>query len=347
MEAIENSPQLLPPGSVAVLIPAWEPNEQLIDLVQSLARLYFAAIVVVNDGSGEEYDHLFSRASAIPGVVVLRHTQNRGQGCAVRTAMRYVFDRLPALIGVVTADADGQHAIEDIARMAKALASGATRPVLGVRTFDQGVPLRSRFGNILTRYVFRFFSGVTITDTQSGLRAIPQRWLAEALLARGDRFEFAIGFLAHFCRIGAPPAEVPIATIYFDGNRSSHFKPLQDSMRIYLFLLRSFAASWAPECIDIAGFALTYALLSNLAWAVVAGRLGAIATLALDRHFAHGTTGISKDYFRRRVFSLAVTGVVCFAAIWALARGMGWNAIAAKIVVEFVLYAVSGAMRSI
>lgn len=347
MQASDHDLQHPTHESIAVFIPALNPDERLVDLVQSLARLHFGAIVVVNDGSGAEYQDIFSRVSAIPGAVVLRHPQNCGQGRAVRTAMRYALDNLPDLIGAVTADADGQHAINDIARMAEAMESGARRPVLGSRSFGEGVPLRSRFGNILTRYVFRFFSGFTIADTQSGLRGIPQKWLAEALLARGDRFEFAIGFLAHFCRIGVPPVEVPIATIYIDGNRSSHFKPLRDSVRIYSFLLRSYVASWAPECIDLAGFTFAYAFVRNIAWAVVAGRLAAIAALALGRRFAPISLGIPKGYFRRRVVWFAATGIVSFAAIWELTQGGGVNTYAAMILVEFVLYVVSGAMKRI
>jgi glycosyltransferase involved in cell wall biosynthesis len=345
MQASDNDPQHLTHGSVAVFIPALNPDERLVDLVQSLARLHFGAMVVVNDGSGADCEDVFSRVNAIPGAVVLRHPQNCGQGRAVKTAMRYALENLPGTIGAVTADADGQHAVKDIARMAEAMESGARRPVLGTRSFGEGVPMRSRFGNILTRYVFRFFSGCTIADTQSGLRGIPQEWLAEALLARGDRFEFAIGFLAHFCRIGVPPIEVPIATIYIDGNRSSHFKPLRDSVRIYSFLLRSYVASWAPECIDLAGFAFAYAFVRNIAWAVVAGRLAAIAALAAGRRFAPVSLGIPKDYLLRRVVWFAVTGIVSLAAIWGLTRGGGLNTMAAKILVEFVLYAVSGAMK--
>jgi glycosyltransferase involved in cell wall biosynthesis len=227
---------------LAVVIPAWQPDGRLVELVQSLAGAGFAAIIVVNDGSSHSHEEVFKSVRRIPSVIVLRHARNYGQGRAVRTGIECAVARLPSLAGVVTADADGQHAADDIVRVAEALAGSSPRPVLGTRTFGAGVPLRSRFGNILTRYVFRILSGVTVTDTQSGLRGIPRELIPAVLGVDADRYEFAISLLALFCRIGAPPVEVPIATIYLDENRSSHFKPLRDSVRIYLHLARCYAS---------------------------------------------------------------------------------------------------------
>jgi len=225
---------------IAVLIPCWRPDERLIELVESLARFRFQAIVVVNDGSEAEYDAIFERVQAIPSAVVLRHEKNRGTGCAVKTAMQYALDSLPEALGVVTADADGQHAVNDIVRVAQAIASDGTIPVLGSRRFGPGVPFRSRFGNTLTRYVFLALSGQRFADTQCGLRGIPRRWAPAMLAVKGDRYEFVINSLAEMCRLGIPPRQIPIETIYFRRNRS-HFKPVRDSIRIYFSLFRLYA----------------------------------------------------------------------------------------------------------
>ncbi|HUA99624.1 MAG TPA: glycosyltransferase family 2 protein [Terracidiphilus sp.] len=347
MEPSDEARQQSPLRQIAVLIPAWKPDERLVELVQALAAADFAAIVVVDDGSGEEYERIFARVRGIPSAVVRRHEQNRGQGCAVKTAAEWVLANLPGVTGAVTADADGQHAVADIVRVAEALARSGGRTVLGAREFGDGVPLRSRFGNILTRYVFRFFSGLAIGDTQSGLRGIPRQWLPEVPRAPGDRFEFAIGFLAHFAQIGAAPATIPIATIYIDGNRSSHFKPVRDSVRIYLLLLRCFAASWLPECIDLAGFAAAWAAGRNMAAAMVAGRLAGVASLAFSLRFARYPRGEAKTSFVRRVVYLAATGLVAFAAIEALTADLDWSTMGAKIVVELILYLALGFMKKL
>jgi glycosyltransferase involved in cell wall biosynthesis len=231
-------------SSIAVLIPAWQPDERLVTLVHSLAEYDFAAIVIVDDGSRKDCQILFKQLEAIPSVHVLQHEENRGQGRAFKTALSFTLDAFPDLLGVVTADADGQHAVPDIIRIAEALTESKGRPILGVRSFGAEVPLRSRFGNILTRYIFRFLSGYDIRDTQSGLRGFPKQYIPALILLDGERYEYATSVLSYFCKIGAAPVEVPIATIYVDNNRASHFNPLRDSVRIYILLLRCFAPSY-------------------------------------------------------------------------------------------------------
>lgn len=319
---------------VAVIIPCWQPDHRTVELVRSLADLPFSAIVVVNDGSEDIYEEFFDRVRATPLAIVLKHDKNRGQGWAVKTAMRYVVDNLPNVEAVVTADADGQHAVKDIVRVAEATVSGGSLPVLGTRTFGAGVPLRSRFGNILTQYVFRLLSGFMITDTQSGLRGIPRRWLPAMIGVKGDRFEFAVSVLAQLCRLGAPPREIPIETIYFDQNRSSHFNPVRDSIRIYLFLFRLYGALLLPVCADLATFVLVYAMTGAIGLPVLAGRAAAIATAALI-HSLKATRRQDVSYsLARQISSLCVTGLLSFAIILALVRWMGVEVIAAKVLAE-------------
>ena len=324
-----------PLRKIAIVIPAWQPDDRLVELTRSLAVLHFASIVIVNDGSGKDYEDVFDHARSTPSVVVLSHERNRGQGRAVKTALRFVADNLPDLAGAVTADADGQHAVDDIVRVAQCLSQGRNRIVLGSRAFGAGVPFRSRFGNILTQYVFAALSGFNISDTQSGLRGIPKQLIPEVLRVRGDRYEFATGLLAHFCNCGRPPLQVPIATIYIDRNRSSHFNPVRDSIRIYLLLIRCYASLFVPVCIDFAGFVLMYVASGSLAWAVLIGRIGAAAALLLQRHFGYAPLGSSAG---KRIVSLAISGIAAFAGIWFLAQHMHCNFVAAKILLELVLW---------
>lgn len=345
MDPFENAVAPASLREIAVIIPAWQPDHRLVELVRALANSGFGSLIVVNDGSSTSHEILFKEISEVTSVVVLQHARNYGQGRAVRTGLRYAMDNLPHLKGVVTADADGQHAVGDIVRIAEALASGSARPVLGVRRFGAGVPLRSRFGNILTQYVFRLLSGVMISDTQSGLRGIPRALIPMVLRVDADRFEFAVSVLAHFCRIGVAPLEVPIATIYLDGNRSSHFKPVQDSVRIYLHLARCFAFTLIPALVDFAAFAVAYVASSNLGAAVLAGRLGAIAALTLIHLLAPKTQRDTNASYARRAIAFAATGVLSFGAIRLFVDQFGWNPAAAKILVECLLYLALDAIR--
>ncbi len=324
-------------AGIAVLIPAWQPDEQLVELVRLLVRFPFRAIVVVNDGSEAYYDQIFAQVGAMPPAIVLRHERNRGQGRALKTAMRYVLETIPGLAGVVTADADGQHSVKDIVRVAEATAASGGMPVLGVRSFGEGVPLRSRFGNVVTRYVFCALSGYLIADTQCGLRGIPSRLIPAMLAVKGDRYEIMASMLTQLCWLGVPPLEVPIDTIYIDQNRCSHFRPIRDSIRIYLFLLRLYAARIAPMCFDLVGFVLAFAMMHHVGTAMLAGRIGAMAAVTLLECFAATRRRDVIYSLPKQIVMLACTGLVSYCAVRVLV-GWKWSVIVAKLLVEAAIW---------
>jgi len=223
---------------IAVLVPAWQPDGRLLQLAEALAAQGFGAVVVVDDGSSAACEPVFNAVAAIPGVHLLRHTVNLGKGRALKTGIDYVLNELRAMAGLVTADADGQHIVTDIVRVTEALDLVAGAAVLGVRRLPSDAPLRSRFGNALTRFLFAGITGVKLADTQTGLRAFPRALLPELLTLHGKRYEYEMAVLVHLCRSGFP-IEVPIEAVYFAGNRGSHFHPLLDSLRIGWALLRA------------------------------------------------------------------------------------------------------------
>ena len=197
----------------------------------------FAGILVVDDGSSETSVGVFEELRRLASVVVVRHERNRGKGRALKTGIEFVLREMPEIQGVVTADADGQHRAEDIVRVARGL-SQEDRLVLGVRAFGGVVPLRCRVGNGATRSLFRLLTGVRLSDTQTGLRGIPRGILGELVELEGERYEYEMVVLTRLCGTGRRPVEVPIETVYLEGNRSSHFKPLADSVRILWVLVR-------------------------------------------------------------------------------------------------------------
>ena len=217
------------------VIPVCDPDvERLAAAVQRLPE-DFTHVVVVDDGSArgrEAFDVVRGDVDA-----VLVHEVNRGKGAALRTAFAWVREHLPHAAGVVTVDGDGQHDPEDVRRVAEALAEGpAEGLVLGVRTFAGNVPFRSKLGNFWTRGLFRLLTGLAVSDTQTGLRGIPSALLPRLLVIPGDRYEYEIRMLADARRHPAPPREVPVRTIYLDGNAASHYRPLRDTFRTQLAL---------------------------------------------------------------------------------------------------------------
>ena len=97
---------------------------------------------------------------------------NLGKGAALKSAFRHIFGLDDdSTRCIITLDADGQHSVEDVLAMARRCECG--NMVIGVRSFTGDVPFRSRFGNVLTRWVLRWTSKLNLDDTQSGLRCLP------------------------------------------------------------------------------------------------------------------------------------------------------------------------------
>ena len=229
------------PRPYVVIIPAFEPGPDLVHIAEAVAATHPRALVVVDDGSSAAAADVFRALAGLDGVTVIRHGRNLGKGEAIKTGLRHVRENFPDAAGAVTMDADGQHALEDVLRVGEVLQREPGALVLGERAFHGEVPLRSRLGNSLTKAIVNVTTGLRLTDTQTGLRGIPFG-LFEAVLGIGSsRYEFELDML-FLCRERAiPVVGVPIRTLYIEGNRSSHFRPLHDSVRIYRRLLANLA----------------------------------------------------------------------------------------------------------
>lgn len=252
-------------NTVSVIIPAYKPDQKLIRLLRDLIGIGFSDILVVDDGSGEEYAPVFSQVSALPQCTLLRHPVNRGKGAALKTAMTFFLDNRPGQCGVITADADGQHLAKDIAAVAAAMKESGSI-VLGARDFsDPKVPAHNRAGNKITIAVFRLFFGMKLHDTQTGLRAFPRGVLPEMTQVKGDRYEYETEMLFRMKKSGLPYDEVSISTVYLEENKSSHFRVVRDSIRIYSLILKYLFSSVGAAVIDEGAFYLFKRLLDSAA----------------------------------------------------------------------------------
>ena len=240
--------------NVTVIIPAYKPDDKLLLTLNELLNIGFEDIVVVNDDSGPEFDKIFNQVRQISNCTVLNHDVNMGKGAALKTAMRFVGETRNECIGVVTADADGQHLPQDILRTAEKMKESG-HIVLGVREFsNSNVPFRSKVGNLITIGVFRIFLGTKISDAQTGLRAFPLNILPELLKISGDRYEYETNMLVFMSKNKIPFEEVKISTVYIEGNNSSHFHVVKDSIRIYSLILKYLFSSIAASIVDETAF---------------------------------------------------------------------------------------------
>ena len=247
------------PQNAVVLIPSLEPDERLPRYVEALLEKGFQHIVVVDDGSGAGYRHVFDALAAMPGCDVARHEINRGKGAALRTGYALIAERFPDCTGVITADADGQHTVADVWRLAEALTRGERKLYLGSRDFSlPHVPKKSRYGNWITSGVFRLFYGQWLPDTQTGLRAFRREELELMRQVEGDRYEYEMRVLIACARAGIPMESITIETVYENNNAGSHFHPWRDSARVYRALfgpvVKYALASLAGTAVDFAAF---------------------------------------------------------------------------------------------
>ena len=265
------------------VIPAYNPDETLLRLVKEL-RGHFP-LVVVNDGSDSGLQ--FERLIGTEGVALLIHDTNRGKGAALKTAFRHALDQYPDNIGVLTLDADGQHLPLDVFRIAQRLREQPESLALGVRSFTGRIPLRSRFGNLLTQWVMRVFTGIRISDTQTGLRGIPTSALPALLDIPFNRYEFETEMLCAMKESDFAFEEVPIQTVYLNANQGSHFHPILDSLRVYWVLLRHMLAGVASVVVDFAAYLVALTLSGHILSSVYVGRLSSLLiNFLLVKHFA-------------------------------------------------------------
>ena len=256
-------------SGITVVLPSLDPDEKLVAVIDGLLRYGFTDIILVNDGSKQENLHYFKDAEKQhPEVHVLHHEVNKGKGAALKNAFQWFLENRPDGLGVVTVDGDNQHHPEDTrACCQQMLETGHV--VLGCRDFTQkDVPARSSFGNKTTSAIFKIFCGITLSDTQTGLRAIPARYLKTFCEVKGDRFEYETNMLLAMKDHGIPFDEQKIRTVYIEENKSSHFRVVRDSWRIYKLILAHFfrytISSLVSAVVDVGAFALLSHVLGSI-----------------------------------------------------------------------------------
>ena len=240
-----------------VVIPTYNPDEKLKAVIDGVIEKGFDRIVVVNDGSSSACIKPIEYARSKSECTVLEHKVNQGKGRALKTAFSYIMENVKTAKLVVTVDGDNQHAPEDILRCVEFAAKREDALVLGCRDFSGvDLPLRSKFGNNLTKFIFRTACGLKISDTQTGLRVIPTKYLDVMINIEGERYEYETNMLLSLKKNGIPYAEQTIETIYIDDNESSHFNPIIDSIKIYKVIFKYVFSSLAASGVDLFCFTL-------------------------------------------------------------------------------------------
>ena len=297
-----------------VLIPAYMPDKKLITAVCELWEAGLG-IMIIDDGSGSVYDPVFEAVAS--KAEVIRFSENRGKGAALKSGFAAIRKRHPECRFFITADADGQHRVHDILRVRDELRRGSSF-VLSVRRLKGDIPLASKLGNGLSRVVYTLMTGHYFTDNQSGLRGFSADNTEWLLKVPGDRYDYELCMLYYADKQGLTVTTITIDTVYIDNNKSSHFDPLRDTLRLYR---RLFASAWSSflcaalcELMILALYLITgnrFALVGVMS----AGASCALVNILLDR-FAAFTEVKYADYGRTVAFTLIrffVYSFSCFA----------------------------------
>ena len=243
------------------LVPAYKPDETMLSVLRGL-KSYGFQIVVVNDGSGAEYNSVFNKALEFAHII--NCAQNQGKGEALKTGAKYIKKSFMPPYTVVTVDADGQHRVDDARKIADVSLNNPDKMIIGKRNLKlDGTPLRSKIGNNITHFGFRQATLTHLNETQTGLRAFSDRIIDKLIDIKGSRYEYEMIVLMKLARLGVEIQEIEIKTVYENGNSSSHFNPLPDSVRIYWSILKFAWPAMLCFLIDSAVFAMSFICLSG------------------------------------------------------------------------------------
>ncbi len=250
-------------STLSFLIPAYNPTQELLQLVNNLARQApDTLILVVNDGSSAQSDDVFLAIPHQPSVHLVTHELHSGKGQALKTGIEYVARHYPSCTHIVTADADGQHTVQDILAVGNEAQLWREHVVLGTRTFNGDVPTRSWIGNTIISALFGFCTGLKLQDTQTGLRALPIEFGLRCLTIPASGYDFEMAMLIECHALNVTIKEIAITTIYIEGNRHSHFNPLIDSLKVCRVIIQSAVSSCKDMVIRTTAAFLPWCILS-------------------------------------------------------------------------------------
>lgn len=324
-----------------VVIPALNPDFHLTNLVNELKAKTKYKIIVVNDGSNS--DEIFAKLPK--PVTVLTHEVNKGKGAALKTALKYIKKNYANENGVVFADADGQHAISDIIKISEALAKNPEALITGRRKFANKVPIKSRFGNGLTRIMFKITSGKYIYDTQTGLRAISFNNIDILLKTNGDRYEYEMNMLYDVIKNNIKIIEVPIKTIYENNNKASHFKVIRDSLLIYKSIFKFMGSSLLSALLDYVLFIISFKLIGVVAANLSARLISATVNYTINKKFVFKHEDNPMESLLK--YALLATFIIILnsAVLYLFTSIVTISPVIAKIIVEVIMFVVSYTMQ--
>ena len=331
--------------NISIIIPAYEPDDKMIQLIHQLREVLDANIVVVDDGSSK-CNLVFDQVKK--DAIVLRHEKNKGKGAAIKTGLIYIGENLRKTKCIVTVDADGQHKPNDVKKVCESFIQLQKIflvdkiMVIGSRSFTGNVPLRSKLGNTITRYIFKLVSGSSIWDTQSGLRAFSFGMIPFLINIKGDRYEYEINVLLEAVKNNIKINETTIKTVYIANNKSSHFRTIRDSALIYKEILKFSISSLVSFLLDYFLYTLLNLATQNIVISNILARIiSASFNFTMNKKYVYESeNNVWNEVVRYSILAISIL-VVNTTILTFIVSNTVINAYIAKIMLEVFLFCVS------
>lgn len=213
------------PSDIAVLIPAYKAADLLPLLLNKMLKFVPRnRIVVVEDGLYDATGQVCTQF----GVQRLYHKINRGKGAALATGFEHFAST--DIRWVITMDADGQHAPEELKKFIAASREIPSPGIcIGARCMKPGVmPPERILSNRLTSALLSCFCGIPIADSQCGYRIYATDFI-KRIEIEYNRFEMESEVIMKAAFLGYPVTFIGIQTVYLNG--PSHISHLFDTIR--------------------------------------------------------------------------------------------------------------------
>lgn len=244
-----------------ILIPAYNPDQDLITLVDGLINMGFDKILIVDDGSEQASQWVFDKLLDYPYCIIYKHEKNKGKGAAVKTGLAHFIGDFPDYDLLITTNADGYHSLEAIESVTLSAMKNTDSLVLGVKDFSKiNLPLHNRLGKWISEKMIYFFLPQDILDIQTGLRGISRKFASTFMALAGESSDYETNMVLQCQQSEIPIKQVPIKTPFFKKKKGENFHPVLEALKMYWQFIKYIIVALLTTIIDVTTFMLFVAL---------------------------------------------------------------------------------------